>query len=92
MFTTRYFNPRYWAQRFWPKVGGEAPDFPACDSGGYSRVLNLPEGKNSAIVNLSGGSSELQQLSGGYSRIIVVPSGNNSTIENISGGRSLICQ
>ena len=21
MFPTRYFNPRYWAKRFWPKVG-----------------------------------------------------------------------
>lgn len=22
MFTSRYFNPRYWAARFWPKIGG----------------------------------------------------------------------
>lgn len=22
MFASRYFNPRYWAARYWPKVGG----------------------------------------------------------------------
>lgn len=22
MFASRYFNPRYWASRFWPKIGG----------------------------------------------------------------------
>ena len=28
MFTSRYFNPRYWASRFWPKVGGESEETP----------------------------------------------------------------
>jgi len=22
MFASRYFNPRYWATRYWPKIGG----------------------------------------------------------------------
>jgi len=29
MFAARYFNPRYWAKRFWPKVGGLPPS-PDC--------------------------------------------------------------
>ncbi len=26
MFASRYFNPRYWAGRYWPKIGGEIID------------------------------------------------------------------
>ncbi len=22
MFPSRYFNPRYWAAKYWPKIGG----------------------------------------------------------------------
>ena len=25
MFSLRYFNPRYWAERYFPKVGADAP-------------------------------------------------------------------
>ena len=25
MFPARYFSPRYWAARFWPKVGSDIP-------------------------------------------------------------------
>lgn len=28
MFASRYFNPRYWAAKFWPKIGGEVVETP----------------------------------------------------------------
>ncbi len=28
MFPSRYFNPRYWAARYWPKIGGIPTDTP----------------------------------------------------------------
>lgn len=28
MFAARYFNPRYWAARFWAKVGAESIEVP----------------------------------------------------------------
>lgn len=33
MFASRYFNPRYWASRFWAKVGSSITVFtgPSCD-------------------------------------------------------------
>lgn len=39
MFAARYFTLRYWAARFWPKVGSEPTDVEICDEPDFACVL-----------------------------------------------------
>lgn len=92
MFTSKYFNPRYWAERYWPKVGGEPVDTPNCNVGIYSQIKDHPLGGVSVIQSIVGGVSLIQQDVGIYSQIKNLPDGRVSEIEENTGGVSKLCQ
>tara|TARA_R110000744_G_scaffold377277_1_gene492142 strand:- start:284 stop:559 length:276 start_codon:yes stop_codon:yes gene_type:complete len=48
MFASRYFNPRYWSGKFWPKVGGEVVETPFTFVYVASVIINK-NGANSGI-------------------------------------------
>ena len=68
MFPLRYFNPRYWASRYWPKVGGIpiviTPDCFNLSSGVINDDPNINTGKITAY-NLSAGKIEPYQNNAG---------------------------
>lgn len=92
MFPSRYFNPRYWASRFWPKVGGEPVETPDCNVGVYSRIGKTLSGTLSEIEENTGATSEIVENNGVYSRITDRSTGTLSTIEENTGVASAICQ
>ena len=51
MFTSRYFNPRYWTAKFWPKIGGEVVETPFT----FVYVASIIINKNGADSLINGG-------------------------------------
>lgn len=54
MFPGRYFNPRYWASRFWAKVGQTPPDVSAGCLEGVLTIAPLMSAKVITQPLLSG--------------------------------------
>jgi hypothetical protein len=67
----RYFNPRYWARRYWPKVGADP-----------SPGVVTPTGAISAdgVENYIGGSATISALDGGVTVSTIAGSISGSVI------------
>lgn len=81
MFTSRYFNPRYWASRFWPKVGGEPVVTPNANAFSTSNINDLLNSSLSSIEDINYSLSSIEQH-GTISNINNQHNGSTSSIDN----------
>ncbi len=81
MFASRFFNPRYWASRYWPKVGLNPPiSGKDCFIGLVSTITDEDTGTLSNITDSLGLVSDIAEDFGLASKIQVIiqvsPQGN----------------
>jgi hypothetical protein len=71
MWTTEYFNPRYWAARYWAKVGADAVPGVVTPTGAISMdgVENYIGG--SATISALAGSVDMGTLGGSISGSVI---------------------
>lgn len=85
MFSTRYFNPRYWASRFWPKLGGVVAS-PGSVVGLLSKINISGNGATCIISAENTGTISAITQSGLLSTINDVENGITSSIDIIPNG------
>jgi hypothetical protein len=85
MFASRYFNPKYWAKKYWPRNGAFAgPSFNV-----PGRVD--PTGESVKVVlDTSGESIQARQIGGFALQSIIDPNGQLIRVRLDISGQSLI--
>jgi hypothetical protein len=71
MFASRYFNPRFWAERFFPKVGEDPAPSVVTPTGAISAV---------GVENYIGGSATISALAGSAAMGVIGGSISGSVI------------